>query len=383
MKILHIITGLGSGGAEGVLRQLVLTDHENEHAVVSLTSEGLHGAVLRAHGADVESLGMQRGRLSVGGILRLWRVVRRHRPDVIQTWMYHADLIGGWVSRMAVGAPVVWGLRSAFLDRRTASLGTRAVVRACAAMSYVLPARIVSCSASAARAHISRGYNRSAIVVVPNGYDVERLAPDRAARRRLREEWGVSDDTCLLGMVARSDPAKDHDTLFAALSQLLRTSSRAWTCVVVGEGLVPENCDVAARLQHYGIAGRVRLGGPRADIPAVMSALDVHVLSSRAEAFPNVLAEAMAAGTPCVSTNVGDAAYIIGDTGWLVPPGEPASVASALQEAVREQGLSERWSARRAAARDRIEAEFALAKMVDAYRELWREVAGSHAGASL
>jgi glycosyltransferase involved in cell wall biosynthesis len=383
MKILHIITGLGGGGAEGALRQLVLADRENEHIIVSLTGDGVHGSALREQGVVVESIGMRRGRLSAAGIGRLWRLVRRHRPDVTQTWMYHADLIGGGISRAAVDAPVVWGLRSALLDRRMASLGTRAVVRLCAALSHVLPARIVSCSASAARAHISRGYSRSAIIVVPNGYDVVRLAPDEAARCHLRQEWGVPEETCLLGMVARWDPAKDHNTLFAALSQLHKTSPLGWTCVLVGEGLAAENRALADLLQRYDIGGHLRLAGHRSNIAAVMSALDVHVLSSRAEAFPNVLAEAMAAGTPCVSTNVGDAPYIIGGTGWLVPPGAPTRLAAALQEAVSERGLSERWSARKAAARRRIVTEFALAKMVGAYRELWQELAGARSGTSL
>jgi glycosyltransferase involved in cell wall biosynthesis len=221
--------------------------------------------------------------------------------------------------------------------------------------------------------HVRLGYAAEKFVIIPNGYDVGRFQPDAAARARLRAEWGVPDAVPLLGMVARFDPQKDHANLLAACARL-QASGADFAAVLVGTGCDAGNAALVQQLAAAGLTQRVRLLGRRDDVPAVMAALDLHVLSSAyGEAFPNVLAEAMACGTPCVTTDVGDAALIVGDTGWVVPPRDPKALADAIGTALLEH--AERptdWSMRGRAARERVAGHFGIESMVAAYRTVWQ-----------
>lgn len=366
-----MITGLGNGGAEGVLTRLCLADRANSHEVISMMDAGVYGARLTAGGVPVHTLGMPRGRLSWAGVRQLNHLLRRRPADVIQTWMYHADLVGGLVARMAGHRGVVWGIRNASPTATTTSRATRLVARICASLSRAIPRRIISCSANAARAHQALGYDAARMVVVPNGYDVGSLAPDAAARERVRREWGVTSETLLLGMVARWDPAKDHRNLLASLARL--PANLEWCGVLVGVGMTHEHAPLAELLRATGLQGRVVLAGARNDIPAVMNALDVHVLSSVGEGFPNVVAEAMACGTPGVVTDVGDAGLIVGPTGWIVPAADPDALSQAIVSAADAQRDRSSWSVRQRAARARIVQEFSVAGMVDGFNAVWQQ----------
>jgi glycosyltransferase involved in cell wall biosynthesis len=173
-------------------------------------------------------------------------------------------------------------------------------------------------------------------------------------------------------MVARFDPQKDHQNLISALGQL-KQSGGQFVCLLVGVGMDIGNAPLLAQLDAAGITENVKLLGARSDIPAVMNALDVHVLSSLGEAFPNVLAEAMACGTPCVSSDVGDAALIIGGHGWVVPARDPAALAGGLMQAkalFKKDQLA--WSELQGACRAHIMTNFELSQMCGRYREAWQ-----------
>jgi glycosyltransferase involved in cell wall biosynthesis len=182
----------------------------------------------------------------------------------------------------------------------------------------------------------------------------------------------MTEDTFILGFVARFDPQKDHANLLCAL-QLLRHRGKTFHCVLVGTGMDADNTELQALLRKFGVADVVSLLGRRDDVPAVMSALDVHVLSSLGEAFPNVLAEAMACGTPCVTTDVGDARYIVGATGWVVPSQNPDALCIGVEQAMHAWGVSHSlWQIRRKAAREHIANNFSIERMASAYADVWK-----------
>lgn len=381
MRIFHIITGLGQGGAEGVLYRLVsATACEQESGVVSLTDEGVYAAKLRECGAWVETLNMPKSRLTFSGMRKLRQLISEKKPDIVQTWMYHADLIGGLLARWSGVRSIVWGIRHANLDADKNSLSTRGAIWACALLSRKIPVAIACCSEQAARAHQALGYPTEKFTIIPNGYDLNRFCRDEAARLRIRGEWNIRPDQTLLGLVARWDRQKDHANLLSALA-LLVEKGFAFRCVLVGPGMSANNQGLLTLIRQLGLESHIILTGPRNDISDVMNALDLHILSSVGEAFPNTVAEAMACGTPCVVTDVGDAALIVGDTGWVAPPQNPEALAQRVEQglATLQREGRERLSQR---CRTRIIENFSLEKMVGAYQLTW-ETAAKARGRSL
>ena len=369
MKVTHVITGLNDGGAEAVLYRLCTNATDVTHHVVSLMDEGKYGPLLRKAGVAVSCMNMPQGRVTLRGLWRLWRLLRRQRPDVVQTWMYHADLIGGVMARLAAVRRIYWGVHNSNLDRGVAKRSTIWVMKACAWLSGLVPTRIACCAQLALEVHRQQGYAAHKLVVIPNGYDLSLFAPDEVTRAQLRAEWGV-DERWTLGMVGRFEPPKDHRTLLEALA-LLRQRQVDFAAVLVGHGLDHDNIELGTWLRTLGLVEHVKLLGQRSDVPAVMNALDVHVLCSMREAFPNVVAEAMACGTPTVVTDVGDAATIVANTGWVVPRKNAMALAAALDAARSAWQDTSGWPLRQQAARQRVVDNYSLDRMVERYRQLW------------
>lgn len=370
MKVLHVITSLSDGGAQAVLYRLCKRDEHDEHIVVSMMDPGKYGPLLAESGVTVLSLGLARDRLTPAPVLRLRHLIGRHGPDVVQTWMYHADLLGGVASRLA-GARTVWGIHHSDLVPGKSKRITILVARLCAVFSHFIPTRIICCSERAAEVHQELGYAAGKISVVPNGYDVRQFSPDPSARTRVRAEWHTDGKLPVIGMVARYNPQKDHASLIRALGELQR-SGTSFLCVMIGDGINENNSILIDLLKQENVIEKVLLYEHRNDIPDVMNALDIHILSSAyGEAFPNVLCEAMSCGTPCVTTDVGDAARIVGDTGWVLPPGKPHALATAILNAFDEMLKPDDWSARQETARRHIIEHFSLETMVDSYRTIW------------
>lgn len=370
MRVTHIITGLGDGGAEGVLARLCEASPHHHHEVVSLTDAGKYGPRLRASGITVHTLDQRRGTMSPKALLRMRRLLRASRPDVVQTWMYHGDLVGGLVARWAGSSNVFWNVRNTDLSPGRTPKATILVMRACALTSRWVPTRIACCAERAAALHQRLGYDPRKFVVIPNGIDGDRFVPDPEAGRRWRTEKGIALGSPVIGMVARYDPQKDHANLIEAL-RLVRADGHPFTCVLAGTGMTEENAALTTAISGAGLTDDVRLLGAVGDVPALMNALDLHVLSSAyGEAFPNAVAEAMACGTPCVVTDVGDASRIVDATGWTVPPADSRALARAIGEALvaRERAS---WAERRAAASRRIHETYSLERMVAAYDAMW------------
>lgn len=380
LRVLHVITGLGQGGAESVLWRLATyPDQAVEHVVVSLTDDGVYGERLRAAGVAVHTLGMPRGRITLGGFMALRRLIAQTKPQAVQTWMYHADLIGGVAARLAGVRAIAWGIRNSGAHLERSSRSARMVLRACAALSGILPRAIVCAAQNAAERHAAKGYRRDRMVVISNGYDLSRYAPDPAARERVRAQWGLAGDVPVIGCVARWDPLKDHANLLRAVAALVRDGRDAGLrCVLVGRGMTADNPDLMALVDKLNLRDLLVLAGPSDDVPAVMNGLDLHVLSSCAEGFPNVVAEAMACGIYCVATDVGDAAYIIGETGVVVPPEQPEALARGIEAGLRE--VASRGQGRAGeAGRARVLENFDLARMVQSYIAVWRRISGAPA----
>lgn len=348
-----------------------------DYSVISLKGKGFYGETLEAGGLKPHYFHFARffQMASLFEFARLVRLIASLAPDVVQTWLYHADLIGGLAARFAGCKHVVWGIRTCNLNPELISRFTLIVAWLCARLSGVVPVAIASCSVEAVKEHKAMGYSPGKFNVIPNGYDLSCYVPDISKRLQLRHEWGVSDGQVLIGCVARWNPYKDHPNLLHALS-LVAGSGASVRCLLVGAGMSTENVELTDLLSKYNLKDTVILADSRSDIPDVMNALDMHVLASVSEAFPNVVAEAMACGVPCIVTDVGDAAMIVGDTGWIAPPKNPQLLAKAI-EAAASSFDTPAFALRRLAARKRIVDNFSLEKMTQSYVNLWQSVASS------
>ena len=372
-RVLHVITSLHDGGAQAALLRLCRHPDSGQHHVVSLTEGGKYVSALRDLGIAVDCLNWPRGKITLGGLWRLRSILRTVKPDIVQTWLYHADLVGGLAARLSGYNRISWGIRNSTLDQAGSSPGTVRVMKLCASLSRLIPQRIICCASRAAEVHADLGYDLDRMKIVYNGYDIEEFRPSPEERAAVRTEFDLGDGP-VIGCVARFDAQKDHSTLLEALA-IVAGRNPAFNCLLVGREMDSANTELTDRVNQLGLSEHVLAVGERSDIPAVMNAIDIHILSSAfGEAFPNAVAEAMACGTPCISTDVGDASLIIGQTGWICEPRNPNALASALVDALNQLNDAETWRTRKADARARIVDNFTIDQMVSGFTGVWDDM---------
>lgn len=335
-RVLHIITGLGTGGAEMMLFKLLsrLSRSSTSHTVVSLRGQGTVGPRLAGLGIEVHALDMPRGVPTPSGLWRLNRLVREVRPNVIQGWMYHGNLAATAASAFVGGAiPVVWNVRQTLYSLEGERTLSRLVIRLNAAFSRN-PGKIIYNSEISRKQHEAFGFASDRSVYIPNGFDTEVFCPDAGARETVREELGVPPSAPLIGLIARYHPMKDH-AVFLQAASILHLRQPGVHFLLAGAGITWANQELAGMVSELRLDQNVHLLGDRADVPRLTAALDIAVSSSsRVEAFSNAIGEAMACGVLCVATDVGDVSVILGGTGTVVPPKDTIALSSALEAAV-------------------------------------------------
>ncbi len=377
LKISHIITGLAIGGAERSLYNLLTEGLQGPfvNKVTSLTDYGYYGQLLREAGIPVLCLGARRGLPSPVQLQHLRRALHESTPDVIQGWMYHGNIAALFAKCLADSrVKVCWNIRLSLEGFPYQKKMTQGLIRYGARLSR-LPDAIIYNSHRSREQHRGLGYCPFRDHVIPNGFDLQKWQASAEARAKGRHLLEVSDDQLVIGYVARGHPQKDIPNLIAGFARMRRQCPMA-LLVCIGQDIqnfVSSGADLSG----------IRFLGQRSDVLRLMPGFDIFCLSSRAEGFPNVIGEAMACGVPCVSTDVGDAAEVIGDTGWVVPPGDPVALANALAAAYSME-KSQRQNFGRAA-RGRIAANFSMNTVVSRYAALYREVAqgGSRVNADI
>lgn len=369
-SIIHLITGLDTGGAEMMLYKLVTNDSFFKHSVVSMIDIGPIGEKIRATGIPVHTLKMQRGVPDPRAIWQLIDLLCKEKPEILQSWMYHANLLGLIAGKLARVPCIVWGIHHSNLDPQGNKKMTIMVAKLCARLSRFSSA-IVACAETSRKVHINLGYRPDKIRVIPNGFDLKIFKPDRDARKKVLDELGLSRNTILVGLVARFDPLKDHANFLQAATILGRHFSNIHF-ILCGDGIIPDNQNLSRLVKQSGIEDRIHLLGRREDIPKVTAALNIASSSSCGEAFPIVVGEAMSCGVPCVVTNVGDSALIVGDSGIVVPPQNPWALAEAWHKLIEIEHKARRQLGK--IARKRIEEKFSLSEIVNRYESLYKEL---------
>jgi glycosyltransferase involved in cell wall biosynthesis len=362
LKAVFLIRSLFRGGTE---RQLVLLAKELSRAGANVQVAVFYeGGELQKEleNARIPIVHLQkRGRWDlIGCLARLVKYVRREKPDVLVSHLTDANVLGALASPFIKPTKLVWEVRASEVPGlRDGDWVARASFALSGGLSRV-PDLVVFNSRAGEKYHLNSGYRPRRTVVIHNGFDTSVFRPQPMARERLRTEWGVPAKTCLIGLVGRMDPIKGHELFLNAAGRLAAARSEV-RFVLVGDGTGERERQLRALCDSLFLTDKVIWAGPRDDMPAVYSALDILTLSSLAEGFPNAVGEAMACQTPCVVVSVGDAAALVGQAGGVVPPNDAASLCAGWIE-LMDYSAAE-FSAMQTKARERIVQSFGIERL--------------------
>ena len=371
MKIIHIITSLFDGGAEGVLYRICCNDKMNKHLVISLRDQGKYGKLLSKRGIKVYALMMKPGKFSFSAFYKLVKILKKEKANIVQTWLYHSDFFGGFAAKLAGSNNLIWNVRHSNFNKNHTPRKLIILINVLAKLSYFLPKKIIFCSKNSIKLHSKIGYQSKKMEFVPNGYDLQKFRPTHFDNLILKKSILKKKGIPLLGCVARFHPQKDHKNLLQALN-LLKQDKIFFKCILVGFKMNKNNKILSNMIEKLNLNKEIILLGPQTKINKIMSLIDIHILSSKyGEAFPNVVAEAMASGTPCIVTDVGDSSSIVGKTGWIVRPGNSKELAQNIKKAIKKL-KSKNWDYLRLSARKRIVSNFSLKKMIHNYDKIWK-----------
>ncbi|TPQ28504.1 glycosyltransferase family 4 protein [Methylomonas koyamae] len=374
--VVHVITGLNVGGAERMLWKLLAhADRERfDMRVVCLIGDGPVADDIRALGIPVLCLGARSPVSGLKAVGRLRKYLLAARPDIVQGWMYHGNF-AAWAGRLLIGrrVPLIWGVRQSLYDINKEKPGTAKIIRLCAWLSRAAT-KILYNSQTAKQHHENIGYAPERGDWLPNGFDTDVFRPEPAARTALREELGLQPQAALVGMVARYDPMKGHANFLKA-AQLLAERRNDVHFVLAGRGVDSQNRLFVDAERSSALQGRLHLLGERQDIASITAALDIAVTPSVSEGFANAIGEAMSCAVPCVVTDVGDSAAVLGDGGRVVAAEDSQTLAAAIGELL--DLAPERRQAIGMQARQRVLEQFSIQAVAQRYQDLYRSLAAA------
>lgn len=367
LSTVHVITSLENGGAEAFLYSLVKESKQKRVTIISMRDDWGYGKRFEKLGCKVIVLGMKPVQANLKHFFQLVRILKREQPAAVFTWMHHANLFAGLAAKVAFIPTIIWGIHDAFMQPEKEKLATRFIIRVTALFSYFVPNKIIYVAKKASEVHASIYYDQRKKIVIPNGYDVERFKPNINKRLVIRKQLGIDENSFLIGMIARFDPLKDHET-FMKVAKILLDKGLNVHFLLCGSGVSSKNKQLSNYINRYDLAKHLTLAETRDDIENVYSALDVFLLTSLTEAFPNVLCEAMASAVPCVSTDVGDASIIIADTGAITRTQDYTQMALEIEKMLLLPTTD--WNQKKEKARQHVVQNFSIKKITKRYMEL-------------
>lgn len=369
-KIMHIIVGLGDGGAEKTLFNIISHDALNTHSVVSLTDLGKYGHKLKKMNIEVFVLSFQKNKINFSKIYKLIILISKLKPTLVQSWMYHSDFITLFIKLFFPKLKIFWNIRNTTYPFRD-SYSRFLISKICSYLSYFIPEKIISCGYACMNDHIKFGYNKRKWEVVFNGVDTNRFKSENKFKSKIIDSSIIMDHkTPILGVVGRYDKQKGHVILLDALNYLNKRDI-TFLCIMVGTNINYENKTLIDLIESYELKKNIIMLGQREDIHKIYGLFDLLVLPSiNGEGFPNVLIEAMASEVPCLATNVGESKKIVGETGWIIDPCSSKQLSSNLIEIFTKIN-SKNWINRKKNCRKKIINEFSIEVMINKYNEVW------------
>lgn len=370
MKILHIITCLDTGGAEKILESLIKhTRNSFEIKVISLTTKGVIAEDLEQLNIPVEALGMRSPLSAPIMVYKLIKAIKSYNPDVVQTWMYYSDFLGGIAAKVCRKKSIIWGIHNTdILNGTGLSKLAFIVAKLCALLSHFIPSTVVCVANAGLINHKKIGYSSRKLKVISNGYDIEHFEKSRDFREQARKQFKINENAFVIGSIGRFNAYKDHKNFIDAAALILREHPNVYF-LIAGKDLTTDNSTLNGWIANTQKSNNFLLIGEQKDVRHCYAAMDVFCLHSCSEGFPNVLGEAMSTKLPCITTDVGDTAYMLGEHGLIAPPQNPKELAEAIKkyifmsETERQRIGSE--------ASQRIKEKFSIEVMVKEYMQLY------------
>lgn len=372
--ILHLIVGLGDGGAEATLFKLICAKSNFNHLVVSLTDMGKYGKMINDKGVPVHSLGFNKYSFNFFKILKLIKIMNSYHPIIIKSWMYHANFITIFLKILFPSLKIIWGIRNStyrFKDSKSRFI----ISKICSYFSYFIPNSIVSCSNIARLEHIKFGYSKKNFDVIYNGVDLNLFKnknTSKSKKARYFQYKNINEKSFNFGVIARYDKQKGYNVLLNSLFNL-KKNGYLFKCIFVGKNVDNNNIYLKSLIKKLGLNNNVILMGQKKDTVEVYNLLDFLILPSiNGEGFPNVLIEAMACHVPCIATDVGESKFIIDDTGWIAKPNDIKSLTSTIEKAIFEYD-NNFWQTRKKNCRNRVEKYFSLNLLCNNFQNIWEK----------
>ena len=363
-KIMHIINSIDLGGAENIFFNLMKECNKKKLIIISLTSRGFYGDHLKKNGFKVFELNLRKNIFSLFGFFRLINLIIKYKPQIVNTWMYHSNLIGGLAAKLTGIKKIYWSIHH---DYEYSNLFMMIEMKILLLLSYFIPDKLIYCSKLSKTNHNKNGFKKKDAIVIENGVSTNIYKPNPQLRKKIRNELNIHSNCLLIGNISRYNPIKDHDTLLKSLIKLKNYKVK-FKCVLVGRGLSNKNINLVKKISKYKLENEVILFGKCLKVNNLLNSFDLNILSSKSESFPLTLIEAMSCGIPCISTNVGDSKKIIGDSGWIVETENPEEIAKVIYKVYRNKNLLKEKSK---LARKRVLRLFTLKKMHMKYKSLY------------
>lgn len=371
-KIVHIIIGLNVGGAELVLKRLVLASQSKQkfqHEVISLTDKGIIGADLEAANIPVHSINMHGLSSIPTSYFKLRSLLKKINPDIVQTWMYHADFLGGIAAKSIGINKIIWGIRNSNVSAGM-SKTTYYLSHICAKISSYIPSDIVAVSHTAKDYHTAIGYDSKKMIVIPNGFDLEKFSIDTHKRHQLRLQLDIKEDHLVIGNIGRFNPVKNQLNFIKACISLF-DKGYTFIALLAGRNVDLKNPEIYNILNDSKYNKNFIFLGEIEDTTNFYNAIDIFCLCSTTEGFPNVLGEAMATERVCLSTKAGDAEIILGNKSLLIQSTNYEDIASALELIIFKNSNNFNFNTLGLEARERIKSKYSISKIVSDFENLY------------